>query len=212
MFLKINSENPEQEKIKQVTDCLNNEGIIIYPTDTVYGMGCHIHKPKAIERICRIKGIRVEKANFSFIFSDLSHLSDFTRPVNNSIYKVMRKALPGPFTFILEASSQVPKIFRSRRKTIGIRVPDNSICSAIVKELGSPLMNTSLHNEEDEIAEYFNVPGEIYEKYHKLVDMVIDGGVGNLIASTVVDCSEGYVKVIRQGMGIIEGYGNERSS
>lgn len=206
MLLRINPENPEPEKIRQVTDCLNNDGIIIYPTDTVYGIGCHIYKPKAIQRICRIKGIRVEKANFSFIFSDLGHLSDFTRPVNNSIYKVMRKALPGPFTFILEANSEIPKIFRSRKKNIGIRVPENLICSAIVKELGSPLMNSSLHNEEDEIAEYFNDPYEIHAKYHHLVDIVIDGGVGNLIASTVVDCSGGYVKIVRRGLGIIEGY------
>lgn len=206
MLLKIDRENPEPEKIQQVTDCLNNDGIIIYPTDTVYGIGCHIHKPRAIERICRLKGIRVEKANFSFIFSDLSHLSEFTKPVNNSIYKIMRKALPGPFTFILHASSEIPKIFRSRKRTIGIRVPDNNICREIVETLGRPLMNSSLHDEEDEIAKYLNDPEIIYEKYHKLVDMVIDGGFGNLEASTVVDCSAGSVNVVRQGLGLIEGY------
>jgi len=206
MLLKLNSEHPEESKIRFITECLNDDGVIIYPTDTVYGIGCHIHKPKAIEKICRIKGIKVEKSNFSFIFYDLSHLSDFTKPVDNSTYKIMRKALPGPFTFILHASSEIPKIFRSRKKTIGIRVPDNAISREIVKELGSPLMNSSLHNEEDEITEYMNDPEEIHEKYHKLVDIVIDGGFGNLIASTVVDCSSGRINVIRQGLGIIEGY------
>ncbi|MBI3503123.1 MAG: threonylcarbamoyl-AMP synthase [Bacteroidetes bacterium] len=206
MLLKITPAEPEEEKIRIVRECLLDDGVVIYPTDTVYGIGCHIHKPKAIEQICRIKGIRVEKANFSFIFSDLSHLSDFTKPVDNSIYKVMRKALPGPFTFILHANSEIPKIFRSRKKTIGIRVPDNSICRKIVKQLESPLMNSSLHDEEDEIAEYLNDPEKIYEKYHKLVDIVIDGGYGNLTASTVVDCSEGRINILRQGLGIIEGY------
>ena len=206
MLLQINPESPEENKIRMVAECLHDDGIVIYPTDTVYGIGCHIHKSRAVERICRIKGIKVEKANFSFIFSDLSHLSDFTKPVDNSTYKIMRKALPGPFTFILHASSEIPKIFRSKKKTIGIRVPDNIICNSIVKELDSPLMNSSLHDDEDEIAEYLNDPEKIYEKYHKLVDIVIDGGFGNLIASTVVDCSEGRVNIIRQGLGIIEGY------
>jgi len=206
MLLKLNPEHPEESKIRFIAECLNDDGVIIYPTDTVYGIGCHIHKPKAIEKICRIKGIKVEKANFSFIFYDLRHLSDFTRPVVNSTYKIMRKALPGPFTFILHASSEIPKIFRSRKKTIGIRVPDNIISREIVKELGSPLMNSSLHDEEDEITAYMNDPEQIHKKYHKLVDIVIDGGYGNLTASTVVDCSSGKINIIRQGLGIIEGY------
>ena len=206
MLLKLNPEHPEESKIRFIAECLNDDGVIIYPTDTVYGIGCHIHKPKAIEKICRIKGIKVEKANFSFIFYDLSHLSDFTKPVDNSTYKIMRKALPGPFTFILHSGSEIPKIFRSRKKTIGIRVPDNIISREIVKELGCPLMNSSLHDEEDEITEYMNDPEQIHNKYHKLVDIVIDGGYGNFIASTVVDCSGGGINIIRQGMGIIEGY------
>lgn len=206
MLLKLNPEHPEESKIRYIAECLNDDGVVIYPTDTVYGLGCHIYKPKALEKVCRIKGIKVEKANFSFLFYDLSHLSDFTKPVDTAIYKIMRKALPGPFTFILHASSEIPKIFRSRKKTIGIRVPDNNICREIIKEVGSPLMNTSLHNEEDEITEYMNDPEQIHTKYHKLVDIVIDGGYGNLIASTVVDCSSGRINIIRQGLGIIEGY------
>ena len=198
MLLKLDPNNPEEIKINLIAECLQDDGIIIYPTDTVYGLGCHI------EKVCRLKGIKVEKANFSFIFYDLSHLSDFTKPVDNSTYKIMRKALPGPFTFILHASSEIPKIFRSRKKTIGIRVPDNTICREIVKEVGSPLMNTSLHDENDEIHEYMNDPEAIHAKYHKLVDIVIDGGFGNLTASTVVDCSAGGINIIRQGLGIIE--------
>ncbi|MFI5164563.1 MAG: L-threonylcarbamoyladenylate synthase, partial [Bacteroidia bacterium] len=201
MLLKLDPDHPQESNIRFIAECLNDEGVIIYPTDTVYGIGCHIHKPKAIERICRIKGIKVEKANFSFLFYDLSHLSDFTKPVDNAVYKIMRKALPGPFTFILHASNEIPKIFRSRKKTIGIRVPENIICREIVKELGSPLMNTSLHDENDEIHEYMNDPEEIHNKYHKLVDIVIDGGFGNLIASTVVDCSANRINIIRQGLG-----------
>lgn len=206
MLLRLNPEHPEESKIRYIAECLNDEGVIIYPTDTVYGIGCHIHKPKAIEKICRIKGIKVEKANFSFIFYDLSHLSDFTKPVDNSIYKIMRKALPGPFTFILHANSEIPKIFRSRKKTIGIRVPDNIISREIVKEIGIPLMNSSLRDDEDDITEYMNDPEQIHNKYHKLVDIVIDGGYGNFTASTVVDCSSGGINIIRQGLGIIEGY------
>ena len=206
MLLKLDPEHPEESKISYITECLNDEGIIIYPTDTVYGLGCNIRKPKAIEKICRLKGIKVEKANFSFIFSDLSHLSEFTKAVDTPTYKIMRKALPGPFTFILHAGNEIPKIFRTRKKTIGIRVPDNNICRAISKELGSPLMNSSLHDEEDDITEYMNDPEEIHNKYHKLVDIVIDGGFGNLVASTVVDCSHGGINIIRQGLGVIEGY------
>jgi tRNA threonylcarbamoyl adenosine modification protein (Sua5/YciO/YrdC/YwlC family) len=206
MILKLDPEHPEEIKINLIAECLHDNGIIIYPTDSVYGLGCSILKPKAIEKVCRLKGIQVEKANFSFIFYDLRHLSDFTKPLDNATYKIMRKALPGPFTFILQAGSTIPKIFRTRKKTIGIRVPDNNICRYIVKELDSPLMNTSLHNEEDEITGYMNDPEEIHTKYHKVVDIVVDGGFGNLKPSTVVDCSAGGVNILRQGLGIIEGY------
>lgn len=206
MLLKIDSSNPEESKIRYVAECLLDDGVIIYPTDTVYGIGCNIRSPKAIEKICRIKGIKVEKAQFSFIFYDLSHLSDFTKQIDTPVYKIMRKALPGPFTFILHAGNEIPKIFRTKKKTIGIRVPDNEICRSIVKELDNPLMNSSLHNDEDDISGYLNDPEAIHSKYHKLVDIVIDGGFGNLEASTIVDCSSGGINIIRQGLGIIEGY------
>lgn len=206
MLLKLDPEHPEESKLRYIADCLQDDGIIIYPTDTVYGLGCHILKPKAIEKVCRLKGIKVEKANFSFIFSDLSHLSEFTKAVDTPTYKVMRKALPGPFTFILHAGNMIPKIFRTRKKTIGIRVPDNNICRGIIKELGNPIMNTSLHDENDEITEYLNDPEEIHNRYHKVVDIVIDGGFGNLVPSTVVDCSAGGIDIVRQGLGVIEGY------
>ena len=210
MLLKLDPDDPGEEKLRLIAECLQDDGVVIYPTDTVYGIGCNIRKPKAIDRVCRIKGIKIEKANFSFLFYDLSHLSDFTKPVDNATYKIMRKALPGPFTFILQAGNEIPKIFRSRKKTIGIRVPDNTICRGIIKELGNPIMNSSLH-DEDEILEYLNDPEEIYKKYHKLVDIVVDGGIGNLVASTVVDCSAGEINIIRQGPdsyreGVIEGY------
>ena len=206
MLLKLDPHHPEDSKLRYIAECLLDDGIIIYPTDTVYGLGCHIHKPKAIEKVCRLKGIKVEKANFSFIFSDLSHLSEFTKAVDTPTYKIMRKALPGPFTFILHAGSEIPKIFRTKKKTIGIRVPDNVICREIIKTAESPLMNTSLHDENDEIHQYMNDPEEIHNKYHKLVDIVIDGGFGNLTASTVVDCSQGGINIVRQGLGVIEGY------
>lgn len=165
-----------------------------------------MRSPKAIERICRIKGIKVEKSNFSFLFSDLSHLSEFTKPVETSIFKIMKKALPGPFTFILNASNNIPKMFNSKKRKIGIRVPKNEICKQILLKLGNPLLNTSIHDEDDDIIEYMNNPDDIYKKYHKLVDIVIDGGNGNIFPSTVVDCSGGTVEIIRQGIGIIEGY------
>ncbi|MCX6296515.1 MAG: L-threonylcarbamoyladenylate synthase, partial [Bacteroidetes bacterium] len=143
MLLRINPEKPNYEEIAQVVECLRNGGVVIYPTDTVYGIGCDINKQRAVERVCKIKGIDPEKANFSFICSDLSHLADFTKPISTSVYKVMRKALPGPFTFILEANNNVPKLFKSKKKTVGIRIPDNTICREIVKQLGNPLMSTS---------------------------------------------------------------------
>jgi len=203
MLLRINPNKPNFEEIEQVVKCLRDGGVIIYPTDTVYGIGCDIHKLRAVERVCKIKGINPEKANFSFICHDLSHLSDFTKPINTSTYKVMKKALPGPFTFILEANNSVPKLFKSVKKTVGIRIPDNLICREIVKHLGNPIMSTSVH-DEDEVIEYTTDPEMIYEKYKDVVDIVIAGGYGNIEASTVVDCSEGEFHIIRQGLGILE--------
>ena len=205
MLLKIYPENPNPRDIKTVIECLNDGGIIIYPTDTVYGLGCDIFKNKSVERIADIKGIKVEKANFSFICYDLSQLSDFTKPISNSTYKLMKRALPGPFTFILDASNKVPKLFQSKKKTVGIRIPNNNISRIIVQELGHPIMSTSIYDEDD-VIEYTTDPELIYEKYGNIVDIVIDGGYGDNEASTVVSCINDEVVVLRQGKGIIEDY------
>lgn len=203
MLLRINPSKPNYDEIEKVVTCLRDGGVVIYPTDTVYGIGCDINKSRAVERVCRLKGIQPEKANFSFICSDLSHLSDFTKPVDTATYKLMKKALPGPFTFILDASNSVPKLFKSNKKTVGIRIPDNLICLRIVSQLGSPIMNTSVH-DDDEIIEYTTDPELIYEKYKDKVDIVIAGGYGNNEASTVVDCTSGTPEIIRQGLGILD--------
>ena len=205
MLVKIHPENPAERPLKTVVDCLNNNGIIICPTDTVYGLACNILKPKAIERISQVKGISIEKANFSFICYDLSHISEYTKPIPNNIFRLMRKALPGPFTFILEANNNVPKIFHSKKRTIGIRVPDNNIAREIVRLLGNPIMSTSIR-DEDTIVEYTTDPELIHEKFLKLVDMVIDGGYGDNTASTIVDCTSGEPEITRQGKGILEDY------
>ena len=205
MLLRINPNKPNYDEIAKVVNCLRDGGVIIYPTDTVYGMGCDIYKQRAVERVCRIKGIDPEKANFSFICSDLSHLSDFTKPVSTAVFKVMKRALPGPFTFILEANNNVPKLFSSKKKTVGIRIPDNAICLEIVKQLGNPIMSTSIH-DDDEIIEYTTDPELIYEKYKDKVDIIIAGGFGNNEASTVVDCTNGDFTILRQGMGVLDEY------
>ncbi|HNS47085.1 MAG TPA: L-threonylcarbamoyladenylate synthase, partial [Bacteroidales bacterium] len=188
MLLHIHPENPSARQIKMVVDCLNDAGVVIFPTDTVYGLGCDIYQSKAIERVARIKGIKKEKANFSFICHDLSNLADYARPLNNSVYKLMKATLPGPFTFILNANSNVPKIFQSKKKTVGIRVPDNKIPVEIVKELGHPILSTSVY-DEDEILEYTTDPELIHEKFKDLVDIVIDGGYGDNQPSTILDCT-----------------------
>jgi tRNA threonylcarbamoyl adenosine modification protein (Sua5/YciO/YrdC/YwlC family) len=205
MLIKIYEENPNARDIRAVVECLRNGGIIIYPTDTVYGIGCEITQQKAVERICQIKGIRPDKANFSFICYDLSHISDFTRQISTQVYKLMKKALPGPFTFILNSNNNVPKLFQSKKKTVGIRVPDNNIIREIVRELGNPIMTTSIR-DEDEIVEYTTDPELIYEKFRDIVDIVIDGGYGDNEASTVLDCTTDDFEIIRQGKGILEDY------
>ncbi len=205
MLLRINPDKPNFEEIAEVVTCLRDGGVVIYPTDTVYGIGCDINKQRAVERVCKIKGIDPDKANFSFICSDLSHLSDFTKPINTSTYKLMKKALPGPFTFILEANNNVPKLFKSKKKTVGIRIPNNIICLEIVKQLGNPIMSTSVH-DEDEIIEYTTDPELIHEKYKDIVDIVIAGGYGNNEASTIVDCTENNYTIIRQGLGVLEDF------
>lgn len=205
MLIRINPNKPNDTEIAKVANCLRDGGIIIYPTDRVYGMGCDINKQRAVERVCKLKGIDAEKANFSFICHDLSHLSDFTRPISTTTYKLMKKALPGPFTFILEANNSVPKLFKSKKKTVGIRIPNNPICLQIVKQLGNPIMSTSVH-DDDELIEYTTDPDAIYEKYKDKVDMVIAGGYGNNEPSTVVDCTTDNYEILRQGLGVLEEY------
>lgn len=202
MLLRIHPRNPSVREINKVVQCLRDGGVVICPTDTVYGFTCDITKPKAVERVARIKEIDVDKANFSFVCYDLSHISDYTKPLDNAVFKLMRKALPGPFTFILEANNKVPHLFKSKKKTVGIRVPDNEIPREIVNLLGNPILSTSVY-DENEIIEYSTDPELIHEKYSNLVDIVIDGGAGNVIPSTVVDCSSGEPIILRQGMGIL---------
>lgn len=200
MLLKLYNDNTNHNDILKIVEVLRNGGIVIYPTDSVYGLGCDINSQKAADKIARLKGTKLEKANFSFIFDDLSHLSDYTLPISNTVFKVMKRNLPGPFTFILEANNNIPKIFKSKKKTIGIRIPDNNIILEIIRELGNPIMTTSVH-DDDEIIEYTTDPELIYEKFQDKVDLVVDGGYGNNIASTVVDCVDDEIIVMRQGAG-----------
>lgn len=203
MLLNIHPENPEERKIKIVTECLRDGGVIIYPTDTVYSLGCDINSHRAIEKVSRIKNIDVKTANYSLVCYDLSHLSDFVFSIDTPLYRVMKKTLPGAFTFILKANSNVPKIFKSKKKTVGIRVPDNRICRMIVKELGNPITSTSIHDIYD-YDDYITDAEEIYKLFENRVDIVIDGGYGHKTPSTVLDCSEGEINIIRQGLGIFE--------
>ncbi|OQX81636.1 MAG: threonylcarbamoyl-AMP synthase [Bacteroidetes bacterium 4484_276] len=203
MLLKIYPENPSQRQVSMVVECLNDGGIVICPTDTVYGLTCDIFKSKAIERIARIKGIKPQKANFSFICHDLSQLSDFTKPINNNIYKMMKRALPGPYTFIVEANNTVPKYIQNKKKNVGIRIPDNNIPVEIVRQLGHPIMSTSIHDEDD-IVEYTTDPELIYEKYQDIVDIVIDGGYGGNEASTVINCVNNELEIVREGLGSLD--------
>lgn len=202
MLLKIHPETPSLRQIKIVVDCLNSGGIIIYPTDTIYGLGCDIFNSKAIDKIARLKGIKKEKANFSFLCYDLSHISDFTKPFSNPVYKLMKSSLPGPFTFILNGNSNVPRIFQSKKKTVGIRVPANNIILEIIRELGNPIMSTSIH-DDDEIVEYTTDPELIYERYKDKVDIVIDGGYGDNQPSTIIDCTTDEAIIIREGKGVL---------
>ena len=205
MLIKIYPNNPNEKQLEEVVACLRNGGLIIYPTDTVYGLGCDIYQAKAIEKLCKLRNIKPEKANLSFICADLSHLSDFVKPIDNAVFRVLKHALPGPFTFILNANNKVPKLMHSNKKTVGIRVPDNDIARSIVKLLGNPIVSTSIH-DDDEVVEYSTDPELIYEKYKDLVDMVIDGGYGELQASTVVDYTSDEPVIVRQGKGDFESY------
>lgn len=203
MLVKLYNENPNPKTIQKIAGILQEGGIIIYPTDTVYGLGCDITNQKAVEKIAKLKGLRVENTNLSFICSDLSQLSDYAKPIPNPVFKLMKKYLPGPFTFILDANNNVPKYFKGKKKTVGIRIPDNNIIRAIVEELGNPVLSTSIH-DEDEILEYTTDPELIYEKYQDIADVVIDGGYGDLTPSTVVDCTGPLPEVVRQGKGEID--------
>jgi len=203
MLLRIHPDNPDPRRIHGVVETLRQGGIIIYPTDTVYALGCDIFQQKAIEKIARIKNIDPNKAHFSFVCHNLSHLSDYSKPLDNNIFKMLKRNVPGPFTFILEANNEVPKRFRKNKKTVGIRVPANNIVLEIVRQLGHPILSTSLIANDD-IVEYYTDPELIHEKYVKLVDLVIDGGIGGLEPSTVVDCTKDEFEIIREGLGKIQ--------
>ena len=200
MLLKIHPENPSARAIGKVVDILREGGVIIYPTDTVYGLGCDIYNSRAVEKVARIKGVKMKAADFSFICHDFSHLSEYTKPIAGSYFKLLRKNLPGPFTFILQASNNVPKLFKNKKKTVGIRIPENNIILEIVRQLGRPILTTSIH-DDDEVIEYTTDPELIHEKFKLLVDVIIDGGYGNNIPSTVVDCTDSEPLIVRQGLG-----------
>jgi tRNA threonylcarbamoyl adenosine modification protein (Sua5/YciO/YrdC/YwlC family) len=198
MLLQIHPENPQPRLIKQVIECLQDGGVIIYPTDTIYGLGCDIMQHKAIEKICQIKNIDPQKAQLSFICNDLSHLSDYTKSIDTPLYRMLKNYLPGPYTFILPASKQVPKILQSKKSTIGLRVPDNVICQQILTTLGNPILSTSLPGE---MVEEYTDPEIIHEKFEHQVDFVIDGGIGAMTPSTIVDCTTDEWTILRQGLG-----------
>lgn len=204
MFIELFPHNIDMRKMKQIVECLRDGGIIIYPTDTVYGMGCDVFNKSAVEKICKIKKVKVEKMNFSFIFNDLSHISDYTLNVDTPTYKLLKRCLPGPYTFILKANNSIPKLFKNNKRTIGIRVPNNPIPQMIVQELGHPILTTSVHHEDD-IIDYITDPYAIYERYENLVDIVIDGGIGGYKPSTIIDCTGDAPVVTREGIGETEG-------
>lgn len=202
MLIKIYPENPDPRKIKQIIDCLHKGGVIIYPTDTIYSIGCDLSHHKAFERVAKLKGIKPEKAQFSIICNDLSMLAKYSKNVSTPIYKLMKRALPGPYTFILNASAEVPKLFKSNKKTVGIRVPDLNIPRLLAEELDGALIATSVH-DDDEVLEYTTDPELIHEKYGDLVDIVIDAGYGHNQASTIIDCTEDEPIIVREGAGDI---------
>lgn len=198
MIIEIHPENPQERSLKMIAECLLDGGVIVYPTDTIYGLGCDIFKGKAIERIARIKGIDPQKAQLSFICNDLSDLSRYSKPISTPLYRMLKYYLPGPYTFILPASKEVPKILSSKKNTIGLRVPDNKIACGIIKQLDNPILSATLPGE---MVEEYTDPELIHDKFGKLVDMVIDGGIGGITPSTVVDCTQEPYEIIRQGAG-----------
>ena len=198
-FIKIYPQNPNEKEIARVVKILRDGGLVIYPTDTVYGLGCDITNSKALERVAKIKGIKLDKANFSFVCSDLSNLSDYVKQIDTATFKILKRSLPGPYTFILPGNNNLPKEFK-KKNTVGIRVPDNEITLEIVRQLGNPIVSTSIH-DEDEVLEYSTDPELIFEKWQNLVDAVIDGGYGDNVASTVIDLSGPEPLVVREGKG-----------
>ncbi len=201
-FIKIYEENPNPKEIKRVVKILRDGGVIIYPSDTVYALGCDINNHRALERVAQLRGVKLEKANFSFVCEDLSNLSDYVRQIDTPTFKLLKRNLPGPYTFILPGNNNLPTVFKKKRE-VGIRVPDNAITRAIVHELGNPIISTSI-KDEDEVIEYTTDPELILEKWDKLVDLVIDGGYGGNIASTVIDLTGAEPEVLREGKGSLE--------
>ena len=201
-FIKIYADKPNEAAIAKVVKVLKDGGLVIYPTDTVYGLGCDITNSKALERIAKIKGIKLEKANFSFICNDLSNISDYVRQIDTATFKILKRALPGPYTFILPGNNNLPKEFK-KKTTVGIRVPDNSIAIEIVRQLGNPIVSTSIHDEDD-VIEYTTDPELIFEKWQNLVDIVIDGGYGDNVGSTIIDLSGDQPIVVREGKGSLD--------
>lgn len=198
----FSSNNIDQRKVDEVVEVLKKGELIVVPTDTVYSFACDLNNKKALEKMARLKGLKLNKANFSLICYDLSSLSDYTKPLNRNVYKIMNKALPGPYTFILDANNQIPKLFGNKKKEVGIRIPDNDITRAIVQSLGNPLAVTSVH-DDDEIVDYTTDPNAIEERFEKETALVIDAGYGNNVPSTIVDCSNNNIEVIREGIGKI---------
>lgn len=203
MLLRIYPENPSHDRIRKVVEVLEGGGIVIYPTDTVYAIGCDIKAHKSIERIARMKGRNPQNPDMSLIFHDMSQLSDYTIVRDNTVFKLLKRNLPGPFTFIVQANNQIPKLFKNKKKTVGIRIPDNNLVLELVKELGRPIITTSIH-DPDEVIEYTTDPELIYEKYRDFADIVINGGYGRNEASTIVDCTSEEIIIVRQGLGILE--------
>lgn len=205
MIVRIHPDNPDERNIMRVVECLKKGGVVIYPTDTVYGIGCDITNQQAVEKVIRLKDINVRKTNLSFICHDMSQIAEFVKPIDNSIFKMMKRNLPGPFTFILETNNNVPKLFKASKKTVGVRIPDNNIIREIVKALGNPVLSTSVKLQDDEEDnEYIRNPELIDERYGNIVDMVIDGGEGGYEGSTVVDCTSRDYEVVREGKGELQ--------
>jgi tRNA threonylcarbamoyl adenosine modification protein (Sua5/YciO/YrdC/YwlC family) len=203
MIIELFDNNPDQRKVSEIVEILQKGGIVVFPTDTVYSFGCSLKNKKGLEKLARLKGEKLSKANFSLICYDLSNIADYTKPMERRVYKAINKALPGPYTFILNASNEVPKLFGNKKKEIGIRIPNNNITRQIVLKLGNPLAVTSVH-DEDEIVDYTTDPAAIFEKHENDVDIVIDAGYGNNVPSTVLDCTSGDIVVVREGIGDID--------